>query len=81
MLEVFFSKAIFFGWLIGLIHVEIGREEDNTGDVPDEMLSERRFATDRCPSKRLNVYSTLGYLVFVREVLKGTPEMDQILGS
>ncbi|RID68507.1 hypothetical protein BRARA_C00658 [Brassica rapa] len=44
-------------------------------------LPERLFATDRYPSRRLNVYSTLDFLVAVKDVLRGTPEMDRIMGS
>ncbi|KAG2323017.1 hypothetical protein Bca52824_016230 [Brassica carinata] len=51
------------------------------GDGPDERLPERLFATDRYPSRRLNVYSSLEYLVVIRDVLRGTPELDRILGS
>lgn len=56
-------------------------EEDNSGGHPDERLPERLFATDRYPSRRLNVYSTLDFLVAVKDVLRGTPEMDRIMGS
>ncbi|KAH0872757.1 hypothetical protein HID58_070119 [Brassica napus] len=56
-------------------------EEDNPGDRPDERLPEILFATDRYPSRRLNVYLSLDFLVAVKDVLRGTPEMDRILGS
>lgn len=55
--------------------------DGSQSEVPDERLPSRPFATDRYPSKRLNVYSTLDYLLVVREPLKGTPEMDRLLGS
>ncbi|KAG2314558.1 hypothetical protein Bca52824_017680 [Brassica carinata] len=48
---------------------------------PDERLPERLFATDRYPSRRLNVYSTLEYLLIVRDVRRGIPEMDRLIGS
>ncbi|XP_048611800.1 uncharacterized protein LOC106369616 [Brassica napus] len=56
-------------------------EEDKPGGRPDERLPERLFATDRYPSRRLNVYSSLNFLVAVKDVLRGTPEMDRIMGS
>ncbi|KAG2307293.1 hypothetical protein Bca52824_027041 [Brassica carinata] len=55
--------------------------EADPGDGPDERLPERLFATDRYPSRRLKVYSSLEYLVVIRDVLRGTPELDRILGS
>lgn len=48
---------------------------------PDERLPERLFATDRYPSRRLNVYSTMEYLVIVRKALQGTPDYDRLMGS
>ncbi|KAL0740833.1 hypothetical protein Bca4012_082346 [Brassica carinata] len=42
---------------------EPAAEEADPGDGPDERLPERLFATDRYPSRRLNVYSSLEYLV------------------
>ena len=36
LFKVFFRKLFGFGLLIGLIHVEIGVEEDYRGDIPDE---------------------------------------------
>ncbi|KAL0713036.1 hypothetical protein Bca4012_020014 [Brassica carinata] len=60
---------------------EPAAEEADPGDGPDERLPERLFATDRYPSRRLNVYSSLEYLVVIRDVLRGTPELDRILGS
>ncbi|KAH0885021.1 hypothetical protein HID58_061117 [Brassica napus] len=54
-------------------------EEENSGDGPDERLPERLFATDGYQSRRLNVYSSLEFLVAVKDVLRGTPEMDRIL--
>ncbi|KAG2314708.1 hypothetical protein Bca52824_017830 [Brassica carinata] len=50
-------------------------------DGPDARLPERLFATDRYPSRRLNVYSTLEYLLIVRDIVRGMPEMDLLLGS
>ncbi|KAL0742175.1 hypothetical protein Bca4012_083688 [Brassica carinata] len=60
---------------------EPAAEEADPGDGPDERLPERLFATDRYPSRRLKVYSSLEYLVVIRDVLRGTPELDRILGS
>ncbi|CAN7015104.1 unnamed protein product [Brassica oleracea var. botrytis] len=54
-------------------------EEENFDNGPDERLPERLFATDRYQSRRLNVYSSLEFLVAVKDVLRGTPEMDRIL--
>lgn len=48
---------------------------------PDERLPERLFATDRYPSRRLNVYSTMEYLVIVRKALQETPVYDRLMGS
>ncbi|KAL0772903.1 hypothetical protein Bca101_038054 [Brassica carinata] len=56
-------------------------QEENSGDGPDERLPERLFATDRYQSRRLNVYSSLEFLVAVKDILRGTPEMDRILVS
>lgn len=53
---------------------------EETGEQ-DLRLPERLFATDRFPSRRLNVYSTLEYLVIVKNVLQGTPEHDRLMGS
>lgn len=35
----------------------------------------------RFPSKRNNCYSSLEYLLLVRDVLEGTEEMERLLGS
>lgn len=47
----------------------------------DERLSLRLFATDRYPSKRHNCNSALDYLLLVRDVLEGSNEWEQLLGS
>ncbi|KAH0883954.1 hypothetical protein HID58_060050 [Brassica napus] len=44
----------------------------------------RIFPTDRFSSRRLNNYSKVDYLLFVRDVLEGSPDMDRwvlVLGS
>ncbi|CAF2133376.1 unnamed protein product, partial [Brassica napus] len=48
------------------------------GEVEDvrEKFSERLFATDRFSSERVNMYSTVDRLLWVRDVLDGTPEMS-----
>ncbi|KAF8106782.1 hypothetical protein N665_0133s0020 [Sinapis alba] len=55
---------------------EIPEVEDVKAGMP-----ERLFATDRFPSERVNMYSTVDYLLAVRDVLTGTPEMEKLLGS
>ncbi|KAF8113513.1 hypothetical protein N665_0049s0029 [Sinapis alba] len=47
----------------------------------DERLPERIFATDRFPSRRVNMYASIDYLLVVKEVLKDTAEMARVLGS
>lgn len=48
---------------------------------PDERLPLRLFETDRFPSRRLNNYSSPGYLMVVRDALKGTPDLGRSLHS
>ncbi|CAN7133300.1 unnamed protein product, partial [Brassica rapa subsp. narinosa] len=43
--------------------------------------SERLFATDRYPCERVNMYSTIDNLLWVRNKLDGTPEMEKLMGS
>ncbi|KAF3610985.1 hypothetical protein DY000_02047361 [Brassica cretica] len=43
-------------------------------------LSEKLFATDRCPCERVHMYLTIGNLLWVRNKLDGTPEM-KLMGS
>ncbi|WZY86548.1 hypothetical protein YC2023_032932 [Brassica napus] len=62
------------------------RGKDNAeavGEVEDvrEKFSERLFATDRFSSERVNMYSTVDRLLWVRDVLDGTPEMSTFLES
>lgn len=45
------------------------------------LLPERLFATDRFPCERVNTYSAVDHLLAVRNTLKGTPEMETLLGS
>ncbi|KAF8086728.1 hypothetical protein N665_0614s0012 [Sinapis alba] len=47
----------------------------------DDRLPERIFATDRFPSRRVNMYANIDYLLVVKEVLKGTAEMAWVLAS
>lgn len=52
------------------------------GDLSaDKMLPPRLFATGRFPSRRLNNYSSLEYLVIVRDALRGSPDYDRLIGS
>ena len=46
-----------------------------------ERLMPRLFVTDRYPSKQRNCNSSLKCLLLVRDVLEGTDEMEQLLGS
>lgn len=55
--------------------------EQSDVDLVDKKLPARLFATDRFPSKRLNCNSTLDYLLLVKDVLEGTDEFEQLLGS
>ncbi|KAF8086863.1 hypothetical protein N665_0610s0006 [Sinapis alba] len=48
---------------------------------PDLQLSPRLFATDRFPTKRLNIYSSQEILPFIRHVLRDTPEFENIRQS
>lgn len=47
----------------------------------DNGLPVRLFATDRYPCERVNTYSTVDLLLWVRDALKGKPEMDILMGS
>ncbi|CAG7901659.1 unnamed protein product [Brassica rapa] len=46
-----------------------------------ERLPERLFATDQFLSERVNMYSAVDLLLWVRDVLDGTPKMSTLLGS
>ncbi|CDY29761.1 BnaA01g19050D [Brassica napus] len=59
---------------------EIAEDSTEMEDVK-ESLPGRLFATDRFPSERVNTYSTTDFLLCVRDLLKGSVEMGQILGS
>ncbi|ESQ29808.1 hypothetical protein EUTSA_v10024008mg, partial [Eutrema salsugineum] len=48
---------------------------------PDNRLPAKLFATDRYPICRLNVYSKPDTLTVLRNLLRDTPELDQILDS
>ncbi|KAF3589164.1 hypothetical protein F2Q69_00028312 [Brassica cretica] len=58
---------------------EISDEVVEVEDVK-AALSEKLFATDRCPCERVHMYSTIGNLLWVRNKLDGTPEM-KLMGS
>ncbi|KAF3557297.1 hypothetical protein F2Q69_00014306 [Brassica cretica] len=49
--------------------------------LPDLRLPPRLFATDRFPTKRLNIYSSPDFLPFIRNVLRDTPELETICQS
>ncbi|WZZ79299.1 hypothetical protein YC2023_099871 [Brassica napus] len=57
--------------------------DGETAEVEDvkAALSERLFATDRYPCERVNMYSTIDNLLWVRNKLDGTPEMEKLMGS
>ncbi|KAF3522886.1 hypothetical protein F2Q69_00046972 [Brassica cretica] len=55
-------------------------DKDGCDDVGIR-LPKRLFATDRFQSERVNMYSTVDLLLWVRDVLSGSPEMDILLGS
>ncbi|CAN7126737.1 unnamed protein product, partial [Brassica rapa subsp. narinosa] len=44
-------------------------------------LPETLFAMDRYPCERINMYSTIDYLLCVRDALNGTEEMAMLLRS
>lgn len=44
-------------------------------------LPERLFATDRYPSERVNMYSTVDHLLAARDALNSIPEMVKLIGS
>ena len=58
-----------------------------TGTAPTEggavnyRLPPRLFATDRYPSNMNNCYSSLEFLLLVRDVLEGSAEMERLLCS
>ncbi|CAF2058164.1 unnamed protein product, partial [Brassica napus] len=54
-------------------------EETRPVEVVDEGSPARHFAADHSPSRRLNAYSKVNYLLFVRDVFEGTPTMDMLL--
>ena len=52
-----------------------------TAPLVNERLPLRLFATDRYPSNRDNCYSSLEFLLLVRDVLEGSAEMERLLCS
>nr|VDD42861.1 unnamed protein product [Brassica oleracea] len=59
--------------------------DDGTAPTEDvavnDRLPPRLFATDRYPSNRKNCYSSLEFLLLVRDVLEGSAEMERLLCS
>ncbi|CAF1926669.1 unnamed protein product [Brassica napus] len=59
--------------------------DDGTAPMEDvavnDRLPPRLFATDRYPSNRNNCYSSLEFLLLVRDVLEGSAEMERLLCS
>ncbi|KAF8115516.1 hypothetical protein N665_0026s0059 [Sinapis alba] len=49
--------------------------------IPNPRLPPRLFATDRFPSKRLNIYSSPEILAFISNVFRDTPEFETIRNS
>ncbi|KAF8087028.1 hypothetical protein N665_0602s0011 [Sinapis alba] len=49
--------------------------------IPNHRLPPRLFATDRFPSKRLNIYSSPEIMAFIRNVLRDMPEFETIQNS
>lgn len=70
----------FLGFDFLLFSFSLGTDSTEVEDVK-ESLPGRLFATDRFPSERVNTYSTTDFLLCVRDLLKGSVEMGQILGS
>ncbi|KAH0874983.1 hypothetical protein HID58_072345 [Brassica napus] len=56
-------------------------EPDSPQDASDLRLPPRLFATDRFPTKRLNIYSSPEILPFLRHVLRDTKEFQIIRES
>ncbi|CAG7906979.1 unnamed protein product [Brassica rapa] len=54
---------------------------EGTAATVNERLPSRLFATDRYPSNRNNCYSSLEFLLLVRDVLEGSVEMERLLCS
>ncbi|KAF3540898.1 hypothetical protein F2Q69_00021497 [Brassica cretica] len=54
---------------------------EGTAPLVNERLPLRLFATDRYPSNRNNCYSSLEFLLLVRDVLEGSAEMERLLCS
>ncbi|WZZ26383.1 hypothetical protein YC2023_009784 [Brassica napus] len=50
---------------------------EGTAPLVNERLPLRLFATDRYPSNRNNCYSSLEFLLLVRDVLEGSTEMER----
>jgi len=57
-----------------------GAVEDDINDF-NTRLPPRLFATDCYPDARLNIFSRFDILTLICDVLKGTKEMETILGS
>ncbi|WZZ28517.1 hypothetical protein YC2023_011918 [Brassica napus] len=50
-------------------------------EVVPASLPERLFTTDRFPCEKINMYSTIDFLLCVRDALNGTEEMAMLLRS
>ncbi|CAN7029601.1 unnamed protein product, partial [Brassica rapa subsp. trilocularis] len=51
------------------------------GKEKPDGIPERLFATDRYPSERVNMYSTVDHLLAARDALNNIPEMVKLIGS
>ncbi|CAH8323408.1 unnamed protein product [Eruca vesicaria subsp. sativa] len=58
---------------------------DKVAPIEEESVNERLptclFATDQFSNKRNNCYSSMEYLLLVRDVLERTEEMEMVLGT
>ena len=59
--------------------VDVVIARSNSPELP--LLPSRLFATDRYPEARLNIYSKLDILCYIREHLKGTPQFKKLKKS
>ncbi|KAF2559364.1 hypothetical protein F2Q68_00014676 [Brassica cretica] len=73
-----FRFEVIDDWLL-LLFVDLYIKIVEVEDVK-AALSEKLFATDRCPCERVHMYLTIGNLLWVRNKLDGTPEM-KLMGS
>lgn len=87
---VYFLKFLPFQFFLGVLGGGDAGEEiegQHSGEVAEDnediqgLLPKRLFTTDQFLSERVNTYSTLDHLLAVRDALKGTPKMDELMGS